>query len=340
MTKIIISHCAPYFPKNKLSNEDICELSPHWSPEKILAKTGIESRNVSAEGETSVDLAIGASNRLFNEHPEIKDRVQYIIFCTQTPDYFLPTSACILQDKLGLKTAVGAIDINQGCSGFVYGLSLAKGLIAAGVVENVLLLTADTYTKLINPKDVSVRTLFGDGACATFVEAKTKGQTGLEIGSFVFGTDGAGYKDLIVPAGGFRLPTSQETAIETQDIHGNNRSQEQLYMDGSKIMIFGLSIVPDMIKSLLAQEFLELTDIDHFIFHQASLLLLQKLAKKLKLPPGTMPIELQYNGNTVSSTIPITLSRCLQNNRIQDRQKIVLAGFGVGLSWAACTLTT
>lgn len=330
----------PYFPKKKLTNEDICQTSPHWSPEKILAKTGIESRNISAEGETSVDLAIGASNRLFNAHPELKDRVQYIIFCTQTPDYFLPTSACILQDALGLKTAVGAVDINQGCSGFVYGLSLAKGLIASGVVENVLLITADTYTKLIHPNDVSVRTLFGDGACATFIEATATGQPGLEIGSFVFGTDGAGHKDLIVPAGGFRTPSSQDTVVEIQDIHGNIRSQEQLYMDGSKIMIFGLSIVPNMIKSLLEQEMLTITDIDHFILHQASLLLLEKLAKKLKLPPGTMPIELQYNGNTVSSTIPITLSRCLQSNKIKNNQKIVLAGFGVGLSWAACTLST
>jgi 3-oxoacyl-[acyl-carrier-protein] synthase III len=340
MQQAKLTHCMSYFPEQKLSNEDICKISDHWTPEKILSKTGIEYRNISADTETSVDLAIGAASRLFSVNPDLKDRVQYLIFCTQTPDYFLPTSACILQNALGLKTAVGAIDINQGCSGFVYGLSLAKGLIASGIVENVLLITADTYTKLINPNDISVRTLFGDGASASFIEARSPDQSGLTIGNFVFGTDGAGHKDLIVPAGGFRTPVSPDTAVETHDMHGNVRSQEQLYMDGSKILIFGLSIVPKAIKSLLAQESLEISDIDHFIFHQASLLMLQKLAQKLKLPYGKMPIALQYNGNTVSSTIPITLQQCLADNTIQNDQKLLLAGFGVGLSWAACTLET
>lgn len=338
MQQAKITHCVSYFPDKKLSNEDICEISNNWTPQKILAKTGIEYRNISADTETSVDLAIGAANRLFRDNPDLKDRVQYIIFCTQTPDYFLPTSACILQDALELKTAVGAIDINQGCSGFVYGLSLAKGLIASGIVENVLLITADTYTKLINPNDISVRTLFGDGACASFIEARSPNQSGLAIGNFVFGTDGSGHKDLIVQAGGFRLPISKNTAVETQDIHGNVRSQQQLYMDGSKILIFGLSVVPKMIKSLLAQEELEINNIDHFIFHQASLLMLKKLAQKLKLHEAKMPIALQHNGNTVSSTIPIALQQCLADNKILNGQKLLLAGFGVGLSWAACIL--
>ena len=340
MKKVQITHIASYLPEKKLSNDDLCKMAPSWTADKILNKTGIEFRRISAENETSVDLGIGAARQLFDQHPEIKNTVDYIIFCTQTPDYFLPTSACIIQDALGLKKTIGAIDINQGCSGYVYGLSLAKGLVASGIATNVLLITADTYTKLINPNDISVRTLFGDGATATLVSSDASDDHAPAIGNFIFGTDGAGHQDLIVPAGGFRNPISDTTSIETKDAHGNVRSQEQLYMDGSKIIIFGLSVVPKAIQSLLDKEGLDIDGIDHFVFHQASLLMLEKLSKKLKLSSGKMPIALQSTGNTVSSTIPITLQKCLTEGRIKTGEKLLLMGFGVGLSWAACILQT
>jgi 3-oxoacyl-[acyl-carrier-protein] synthase III len=340
MKQARITKIASYFPDRKLSNADLCKIAPSWSEDKILLKTGIEFRHISAETETAVDLGIGAAKQLFAQDPTVKDAVDYLIFCTQTPDYFLPTSACIIQDALGLKKTIGAIDINQGCSGYVYGLSLAKGLIASGIVSNVLLITADTYTKLINPKDISVRALFGDGATATLVSHDQGDDQALSIGDFIFGTDGAGHQDLIVPAGGFRCPTSPSTSVEAQDNHGNIRSREQLYMDGAKILIFGLSVVPKAIQSLLDKESLEIDDIDHFVFHQASLLMLEKLSKKLKLQPEKMPIALQSTGNTVSSSIPITLQKCRAEGRIKSSEKLLLMGFGVGLSWAACTLQT
>lgn len=323
-------------PDAILSNDDLCKFAPSWTAEKILQKTGIAFRHISAEGETSVDLGIRAAQRLFDQHPDVKERVDYLIFCTQTPDYFLPTSACLIQEALGLEKNIGAIDINQGCSGYVYGLSLAKGLIVSGVAKNVLLITADTYTKLINQKDVSVRTLFGDAGTASLITQCDDDSSG--IGSFVFGTNGAGAQDLIVPAGGFRTPSSQETSKEVTDTFGNVRSQNQLFMDGSKILVFGLSTIPKAVKSLLEKDGLDLDEIDHFIFHQASLLMLQKLAKKLGIEDRRMPLALEDTGNTVSSTIPIVLHKCLAEDRFKPGQKLLLAGFGVGLSWAACTI--
>lgn len=335
MKQVQIKFIEQYLPESVLSNDDICRDTPTWTADKILQKTGIESRHIAAFGQTSVDLGINAAQRLFDKHPPVKETIDYLIFCTQTPDHFLPTSACIIQDKLGLPKTIGAIDINQGCSGYVYGLSLAKGLITAGLATNILFITADTYTKLINPKDISVRTLFGDGATATVVSVS---DDSAGIGNFVFGTNGRGAQHLIVPAGGFRMPRSAGTADETLDLYGNVRSQDQLYMDGSEILIFGLGTVPKAILSLLEKDGVDVGDVDLFIFHQASLLMLQKLAKKLGIPAEKVPLALQFTGNTVSSTIPITLQKCFEEGRIVAGQKLLLAGFGVGLSWAACMI--
>lgn len=336
MRQAKIQFVACSLPDAILSNDDLCKIAPSWTADKILQKTGIASRHISAEGETSVDLGIQAAQHLFDQHPNVKESIDYLIFCTQTPDHFLPTSACLIQEALGLKKTIGAIDINQGCSGYVYGLSLAKGLIVSGIAQNVLLITADTYTKLINPKDISVRTLFGDAGTASLIAQNEDETSG--IGSFIFGTNGAGAQDLIVPAGGFRTPVSEETSIEVTDTFGNVRSQDQLFMDGSKILVFGLSTIPKAVRSLLEKDGLNFDQIDHFIFHQASLLMLQKLAKKLGIENQKMPLALEDTGNTVSSTIPIVLHKCLTEGRFKSGQKLLLAGFGVGLSWAACTI--
>ena len=335
MCSEILKTVASYLPPKRLSNAELCQDHPSWTPEKVLAKTGIEERAIAGDHETSVDMGIKAAVALFEKHPNEKDAIDFLIFCTQTPDYFLPSGACIIQEALGLSEGVGAIDVNQGCSGYVYSLSLAKGLIASGSAQNVLIITADTYTKLINESDFSVRALFGDGATASLVTSHD-GPEG--IGGFVFGTSGRGANDLIVPAGGFRRPKSVESAIVSEDPYGNTRSAEQLFMDGSKILVFGLSKVPSAIKELLKKESINMTDVDHFIFHQASLLMLEKLQNKLKIPSEKVPISLKYSGNTVSSTIPIVLEQGFSQGRFKSGDILVLVGFGVGLSWAACTM--
>lgn len=321
---------AGHLPEKILSNEDLALLYPSWPPEKILAKTGILRRHIAAENETAVDLACAAASALFADGRAVPSDIDYLLFCSQTPDYILPTSACVIQHRLGLRTDIGALDINLGCSGFVYGLSLAQALIATGVARQVLLLTADTYSKVIHPLDRGVRSLFGDGAAATLIEAIESDEPCL--GPFVLGTDGAGAQNLIVPAGGFRQPRSRETARVEEDASGNQRSLDDLYMDGAAIMGFTLGAVPAAIGKLLDRAGKSMDDFDTVVLHQASAFILNRLRQKLAIPAEKFVVALGDCGNTVSSTIPLALAPLLQDGR---PRRVMLVGFGVGYSWAA-----
>ena len=262
--------------------------------------------------------------------------IDFLLYCTQSPDYFLPASACVLQDRLGLPRSCGALDFNQGCSGFVYGLSLAKGLIESGQARRLLLLTADTYTRYIHPLDRSTCTLFGDGASATLVEAAEGGEAGLD--AFVFGTDGRGARQLIVPAGAHRRPRSAETAVETTDADGNVRSSDNLYMNGREIFRFAISEVPRAMSALLGRAGLSGDEIDWLVPHQANRFMLDELVKRLGIPREKTPYVFENSGNTVSSTIPIVLEAMLADGRLKSGDRAALIGFGVGYSWAACTM--
>jgi 3-oxoacyl-[acyl-carrier-protein] synthase III len=326
-----------HFPETRLGNEELASELMGWTAEKIFDKTGINERRVVKADETALDLAEKACLDLFGTKSVTRDEVDFLILCTQAPDYILPTSACLLQDRLGLKTSVGAFDINLGCSGYVYGLSIATGLIAAGFAKKILLVTADTYSKYINKKDRSVRTLFGDGATASLVVACEPTQS--SIGSFVFGTDGSGANHLIVPAGGAKYPQTQATGIETTDISGNIRSQNNLFMDGAAIMAFTLAEVPKAFAKLLATANVTLEEIDYVVFHQANAFMLEALRKKMKIPREKMPCSFEKIGNTVSSTIPVVLSDLMATQKFEPGKTVALVGFGVGLSWSACILT-
>jgi 3-oxoacyl-[acyl-carrier-protein] synthase-3 len=327
---------ATHVPERILSNEELAADFPDWPAAKILEKTGIRERRIAAPDETALDLATAACTALFDREPGLRDRVDFIILCTQASDYILPTSACILQDRVGLRTGIGALDINLGCSGFVYGLSLASGLIAAGSARTVLLVTADTYSKYINPRDKSVRTLFGDGAAATIVTGDDPGSA--FIGPFVFGTDGAGADRLIVPAGGFRLPRSADTGIETEDRSGNVRSADNLFMDGGAVLNFTLREVPRTFRSLLNRAGLTPGDLSAVILHQANKFMLDALQKKLGLDDAAVPRRYELIGNTVSSTIPFVLEQEMAAGRVTVGSRVALIGFGVGLSWAGTLL--
>lgn len=332
----LVKDIAVYMPASVLSNEDLSSLYPEWSAAKILDKTGIKERRVAGHQETAGDMACEAARHLFEQGKITAEDVDFIILCTQAPDHVLPTTACLLQDRLGISRQAGALDINLGCSGFVYGLSLAKGLIETGAARCVLLLTADTYSKYIHPLDKSVRTLFGDAAAATAIVAGE--QADEAIGPFVFGTDGSGAKNLIVEAGMYRLPTSGETSIEHSDHSGNVRSLEHLYMNGAEVMAFSLREVPKAAESLLQKTGKTKDDIDFFILHQANKLLLEALRKKLKVAKEKLPITMESCGNTVSSSIPMAIHTLMQQGQLQHGQQFMLIGFGVGYSWAACLL--
>jgi len=332
-----IAAVATHVPDRVLSNDELAADFPDWPADKILDKTGIRERRIAAPGETALDLAAGACATLFEQRPDLQEKIDFLILCTQAPDYILPTSACVLQDRIGLPTGIGALDINLGCSGFVYGLSLAAGLIASGAAGSVLLVTADTYSKYINARDKSVRTLFGDGAAATVVTGDDAGDA--RIGPFVFGTDGSGADRLIVPAGGSRLPCAPETAVENEDRSGNLRSEDNLFMDGGAVLNFTLREVPRTFRRLLDKSGLAPTDLSAVVMHQANKFMLDTLQKKLGLNDALVPRHYEMIGNTVSSSIPFVLEQELEAGRLSAGSRIALLGFGVGLSWAGALVT-
>lgn len=332
-----IAAVATYLPETVLTNDELAAAFPDWPAEKILEKTGIRERRIAGAGETAADLACKAAQNLFQKDDVNPAEIDFLIFCTQASDYILPTSACLLQARLGLGRNIGALDVNLGCSGFVYCLSLAAGLISAGAASTVLILTADTYSKYIHAKDKSVRTLFGDGAAATLVCAGD-GSESARIGPFLFGTDGDGAGDLIVEAGGFRTPRCPETAIEAADRSGNVRAPENLYMNGGNVMNFSLREVPAMHRKMLEATGLESEDFDFVVLHQANRFMLDALQRKMALPDSKLPRCFENVGNTVSSTIPFVLDMMIAKGQMAAGTRIMLIGFGVGLSWAAATV--
>lgn len=316
-------------PDDILHNAKLSALYSGWSEEKILKKTGISSRHVSGNEETAGDLAERAALKLFAEKEVDPLTIDFVLLCTQSPDYKLPSTACILQHKLGVPTSAGALDYDLGCSGFVYGLALAKGLVLGGMAKNVLLLTAETYTKYIHPMDKSVRTIFGDGAAATLVDESLAKR----LGEFVFGTDGSGAEKLIVKTGGAREKVDY-SAEEIEDASGNRRTKNNVFMSGPDIFNFTLDIVPKTMDEVCRKNGLTRDEVDFFVFHQANKFMLDTIRKVNMIPRDKFYIDFEDVGNTVSSTIPIALRRAQDNGIIHNGAKVMLMGFGVGLSWA------
>jgi 3-oxoacyl-[acyl-carrier-protein] synthase-3 len=322
-----------FLPADKLTNEQLAEQFGDWHAGQILSKTGVAVRGVAGPDECASDLGVQAAQRLFADGVCAPEEIDFLIFCTQSPDYFTPTTACVMQDRLGLSTTCGAIDINQGCSGYIYGLTLAKSLVEAGTAGTVLLVTADTYMKFINRRDRSLLTLFGDGAAATLIRG-VESEREL-IGPFVLGSDGRGANQIMVRAGGLRCRPTAETAIEKEDSAGNWRSDENLFMDGADVFSFALRTVPPTLQQLLEKSEMKLEDVDFIIPHQANKFVLERLRAKLKFPAEKFWIDMEDSGNTVSSTIPIALEKALQQGRVKSGDRVALIGFGVGYSWGA-----
>ena len=326
-----IAAIASYLPHRTLTNEDLQREFPDWSVEKIAGKTGIDTRHVAAEDEFSSDLAIGAGRRLLEEHGVAPAQVDFLIVCTQTADRLLPSTALLVHAGLGLRTTCGAFDFTLGCSGYVYGLGMARALIDSGQAAQVLLITADTYTKLLNPADRSVRTLFGDGAAATLLIAAERG-----IGPVVYGSDGNGAAALAVPGGGL-APASRFPAADPV-ARGLEPSGYDLYMDGPGVFNFTLDVVPETVERLLSAASITPDEVDTWIPHQANAFMLGHLRRKLGIPEERFVVDLADVGNTVSSTIPIALERAMRAGRTPAGSRSVLLGFGVGLSWAGAVV--
>jgi 3-oxoacyl-[acyl-carrier-protein] synthase-3 len=328
----MIRHIEYFLPDKVLSTEDLTSAFPEWSVEKIDAKTGIHDRHIAAATECASDLAVAAAQKLLRGADCQPADIDFIILCTQSPDYLLPSTSCLIQSRLGIPTHAGAFDFNLGCSGFVYGLGICEGLIASSQANTILLLTADTYSRHLNKSDKGARTIFGDGAAATLVAAHPS----QNIGPFVWGTDGRGAKDLFLPNSGLRQTDSLDEMVD-RDPRKLLRSRE-LYMNGPKIFDFALKTVPSLVQSLLAKAEMQLDEIDLFILHQANRYLLDELRQIMKIPTEKFQITISHCGNTVSSTIPIALKHAELEGRLKDGDKVMLVGFGVGLSWAATIL--
>jgi 3-oxoacyl-[acyl-carrier-protein] synthase III len=326
-----------YLPKAVLSTEALSAEFPEWSVQKIDEKTGIQERHIAGPAECSSDLGVEAARNLFESGACRPEEIDYILFCTQSPDYFLPTTACLIQDRLGIPQTAGALDFNLGCSGYVYGLGLSQGLISSGQATQVLLITAETYSKFIHPRDKSVRTIFGDAAAATLVSAVEDASPPF-LGPFVYGTDGSGGENLMVPTGGMRRMRTADTSVIAEDDSGNARSADNLYMNGAEIFNFTLTAVPDSVNKLLAKSGLSIGDVDFFVFHQANRYMLDHLRKRMKIPVEKFAVSMSHCGNTVSSTIPIALKHAEREGRLKPGMVTMLVGFGVGYSWGAALL--
>lgn len=319
-----------YLPEKVVTNEQLVEEFPEWSVDKIAKKVGINERHIAADDETAGDLAYKAAEILISDNGISRDSIDFVLLCTQSPDYFLPSTSCIIQNRLGLPTKCGAFDFNLGCSGYEYGLAIAKSFVLSGMARNVLLLTAETYNKHIHPKDKGNRTIFGDGASASLISSEGFAK----IGEFVLGTDGSGYDRLIHKTGAMRHYAPLEDVAF--DENNNPLSSDHLFMDGKAIFDFTSDVVPPMIEESLTKHQLKKEDVDLFVFHQANKYMINYLRKLMEIDKDKFYVFMESVGNTVSSTIPIALCEAKKEGRLHGN--VVLAGFGVGLSYGATVL--
>ena len=321
-----ITHIEYYLPEKIITNKDLTKNNPKWDFKSIEAKTGILSRHIADKDERASDLAVNAAEKLFKKNNINRNSVDTLLFCTQSPDYLLPTTACLIQHRLGLPTSTAALDFNLGCSGYVYGLAVGKAMINTGISKKVLLLCAETYSKYISPNDRTSRTIFGDGAAATLIEPSGDA---CALGPFVLGSDGRGKDKIIV---------RQEKGTGSVDSNAGTGLKQRLYVDGASVFMFSMNRVPECTKELLAKAGKKIDDINLFVFHQASKIVIDNIIRKLSLDESKVFRGYEKIGNTVSASIPIALKQAEDKNLLKKGDLIMLVGFGVGYSWGACLL--
>jgi 3-oxoacyl-[acyl-carrier-protein] synthase-3 len=329
---VAIASC---LPQNEFKFETLYDSYGKEEVNKIIKTTGISSINIADKMVTSSDLCEEAAKIIINELNIDVNSIDGLIFVSQTPDYLLPQTSHILQHKLGLSLNCFCLDIRLGCSGFIHGLFQASLLINSGSYKRILVLAGDITTSLISNKDRASRMVFGDAGTATLVE---KGECEYNFSIY---SDGSGYNQLIVPSGGFRYPKNNNSSILKEAEDGNWRSDENLYMDGSAIFNFVLRRVPSLLNEIIINTNWEKSDIDTFAIHQANKFIVEYIAKKIQVDQNRIPVVVDGFGNTGPSSIPLLFSEIGNNLKLLNKlNKVVLAGFGVGLSWAglSCNL--
>jgi 3-oxoacyl-[acyl-carrier-protein] synthase III len=321
-------------PELEVVNADLERENPSWGMELVAELTGIRSRRVAAASETAFDLSVRACEQLLGEPQVAVGDVDAILYCTQDPDYLVPGNAQLLHERLGLGDDVLAFDYGLACSGFVYGLAIADSLARAGMASGILLVTAVTQSKRMNPGDRSVQVLLGDGAAVSYISRSDELGGGRIVASELC-THGRGFRHGYIPAGGARTPYSEETKRETTDASGNVRTAEDMHMDGTEMWSFVSSVVPGHIESFLAKRSLTVADIDLCVFHQASKLILNSLTRALAIPPEKVFTHMEDVGNLSSASIPFALRAALDQGAIQPGDRVLLSAFGVGISYGS-----
>jgi 3-oxoacyl-[acyl-carrier-protein] synthase III len=328
---LVISHIEYYLPEKVVTNEDLAIENPEWDIKKIEKKSGVKNRHISTPDQTALDLAIKTIEKGLSTGKIMKDQIQAIIFCTQSQDYIMPSNSFLVHKHFGFSEEVWTFDYNLACSGYIFGLAISQGILEANLAKNILLITAETYSKYLNPKDRSTSILFGDAAAVSLL-SNDKGRGIIDI---ILSSNGGKYDTFYIPAGGFRLPKDRDTKKITIDRSGNERNLENIHMNGFAVWQFISEKVSLQIIELLARNKLSVNDIDLFVFHQASKMTLDSLTKILKINEDKVFVNLENIGNTVSSSIPIALKDAEDIARLKRGDLILLSGFGVGLSWGS-----
>ena len=331
---IKLSGIAASVPRQTEDNKDFALLSEN-ERELFIKTVGIRYRRVAPKGMTSSDLCLAAAEKLLDTLKWKRDEVQALVFVTQTPDYIIPNTSSLLQDKLGLSKNCIAFDVNLGCSGYVYGLSIVGSLIQNMTGGKALLLVGDVSTQTISMQDKSTAPLFSDAGSATAIEYSEGNAM-----HFNLQTDGKEFDDIIIPDGGYRNRFTAQSMLPLEYEKGITRSQLDMKLDGLKIFNFALREIAPNINALLDQKNISKATVDYFIFHQANLLMLESVRKKMQLEGDKVPYSLYDYGNTSSATVPLTMVTKVREALISKKINLVLSGFGVGLSWGSVYLET
>ena len=328
-----ISAMSACVPSKVVSNRDLGYLIPEEEIEKTINNIGIEERRVVEDDVCASDLCYKAAKQLMEDNNIDPNSIDVLLFMSQTSDYRIPATAPIIQHRLGLSKDTCCLDLSLGCSGFVFALSTAFAYASMEGVHRVLLLDGETFSKICNKRDKVDWPLYGDGATATLIE---KGD--FEESTFILKSDGSGANAVIIPGGGMRNPVAADSLVETVREEGNIRNDLQIYMDGMDVFNFAMSVVPKGVKEIAKETNTTLDDIDWLVFHQANKFMLNTIRKVCALPKDKFFVNLEETGNTVSSTVMIGLKQCLEAEAIHEGMKVMVTGFGVGLSWGGTIL--
>jgi 3-oxoacyl-[acyl-carrier-protein] synthase-3 len=328
-----IRSIAHALPEREVTNADLARENPSWDMDRVFARTGVRARRVTAPDETALDLSVTACQALVERSGLALDSIDALLYCTQSPDYPMPGNAHVLHGHLGLGDRVMAFDYNLGCSGYVYGLAISDALVRAGLVSEVLLVTSGTYTKHVNPRDRSTRVVLGDGAAVTHVSGTD--DDGGRIAAAELRSNGSVLEKVFIPGGGARAPQGEDSGREVVDGSGNVRTALDMHMDGPAVWAFANSVLPDHVREFLASRSLGLDDVDLFVFHQASKMVLDSMTRALKVPAAKVYVCLEDVGNLSAASIPYALRAALDEGAIGPGARVLLSALGAGMSYGS-----